>query len=101
MDNHIEGGAILLQFFRETPDRLTVFKVQDCSLHPGIRRDGLIEQLFAATCNNHLIALRMESLGETTADPRASTGYHNCIAGYFHDVFSFIRTLSCTRTNGK
>jgi hypothetical protein len=75
--------------FRKAPDRITVFNVQDRSLHPWIRRDGLIERLFAAACNDDLIALRMESLGETTANPRASAGYQNCVATDFHDVFSF------------
>src|ERR1700722_4857091 len=85
MDDAVKGGQGLLQFFRESADRFTVLNVQDRGLHPGMGRDGLIEEVLAAACNDHLIALRVESLGEATADTRASTGYQDCVAIYFHD----------------
>src|SRR6202166_3489218 len=93
MDDDVKGGEVLLQFFRESADRFTVLNVQNRRLHPWIRRDGLIEQVLAAACNDDLIALRVESLGEPAADTRASAGYEYCVATYFHDV-SPVRRLN-------
>ena len=84
MDEDVEGGELAGYLGGEGGEGVEILHVEDGGLHAGIGGRDFIEEGFAASGDDELIAFFVEGFGEGAADAGAAAGDEDGVASDLH-----------------
>ncbi len=80
MDDRVESGEILPQFFGKALNAFRCFNVENGGFHTRVGGRGLVQHVLPPARDDDLIAFAVEDFGKRAANTRAATGDQNGIS---------------------